>query len=68
MLTVDQVVSFSRSMGYYMEIYSEEHKAPKDAYFSTKYIHPLDSQRETVELAELVMITRDVVVIRERPT
>ena len=54
-------------MGSHMEIDSEEHKAPRDADFSTIDTHPSDNQREPIELSKLVMMTRDVAVNRERP-
>lgn len=62
------MVAFRRSRRSHIEIYSEEQEALKDVVFSTSYVHPSNSQREPVELSNSVMITRDVVVIRERPT
>lgn len=61
---LDEVLAFRRSMGSHMEIDSEEHKAHRDANFSTIEIHSSDNQREPVEVSDVVVMVRDVAVIR----
>ena len=65
---LDEVISFRRSRRSQLEINSEEKEALKDVVYPTSYVNPSDSQRELVDLSELVMMIRDVFVIRERPS
>lgn len=62
------MVAFRRSKGSHLEIDSEEQEASKDVVYSTSDVHPSNSQREPVELSEHVVMVRDVVVVREKPT
>lgn len=62
------MVAFRRSRGSHLEIDNEEQEASKDVVYPTPNIHPSYSQRELVELFELVVMVCDDVMIRERPT
>ena len=47
-----------------MEIDNKDKEAPKDVVFSTSNVHPLDGQKDLVELSKPMEMSRVVVMIK----
>ena len=65
-VTLDEKVAFKIYRESHMEINGEQLEAPKDAYFSTLDIHPLDGQRE--DPTKPMDGARDIAVVKRRST
>lgn len=60
------MVSFRRFRGSHLEIDNEEQEASKDVVYLNSDVHPLNSQRDPVEIYGYVFMIRDAAMISER--